>query len=54
MNVMALPRVKSVLRSLDYKQSQLVTDSIFKLSTAQEIETLLKKEVKKHFPRIFN
>jgi phosphotransferase system enzyme I (PtsI) len=54
MNVMALPRVKSVLRSLDYKQSQFVTDSIFKLSTAQEIETLLKKEVKKHFPRIFN
>ena len=54
MNVMALPRVKSVLRSLDYKQSQLVTDSIFKLSTAQEIETLLKKEVKKYFPRIFN
>ena len=54
MNVMALPRVKSVLRSLDYKQSQLVTDSIFKLSTAQEIENLLKKEVKKHFPRIFN
>jgi phosphotransferase system enzyme I (PtsI) len=54
MNVMALPRVKSVLRSLDYKQSQLVTDSIFKLSTAQEIETLLKKEVKKHFLRIFN
>ena len=54
MNVMALPRVKSVLRSLNYKQSQSVTDRIFKLSTAQEIETLLKKEVKKHFPRAVN
>ena len=35
MNVMALPRVKRVLRSLDFKQSQLVIDNIFKLSTAR-------------------
>jgi phosphoenolpyruvate-protein phosphotransferase (PTS system enzyme I) len=54
MNVMALPRVKSVLRSLDFKQSQLIIDNIFKLSTAQEIEKLLKKEVKKYSPGIFS
>jgi len=53
MNVMALPRVKRVLRSLDFKQSQLVIDNIFKLSTAGEIEMLLKKEVKKYSPGLF-
>jgi phosphotransferase system enzyme I (PtsI) len=53
MNVMALPRVKRVLRSLDFKQSQLVLDNIFKLSTAGEIEMLLKKEVKKYSPGLF-
>jgi phosphotransferase system enzyme I (PtsI) len=53
MNVMALPRVKRVLRSLDFKQSQLVVDNIFKLSTPGEIEMLLKKEVKKYSPGLF-
>ncbi len=53
MNVMALPRVKRVLRSLDFKQSQLVIDNIFKLSTAGEIEMLLKKEVKKYSSGLF-
>jgi phosphotransferase system enzyme I (PtsI) len=53
MNVMALPRVKRVLRSLDFKQSQVVIDNIFKLSTAGEIEMLLKKEVKKYSSGLF-
>jgi phosphotransferase system enzyme I (PtsI) len=53
MNVMALPRVKRVLRSLDFKQSQSVIDNIFKLSTAGEIEMLLRKEAKKYSPGLF-
>ncbi len=50
MNVMALLRVKRVLRSLTYKDSQNFIDEVFKLSTAQEIETVLKKEINKKFP----
>jgi phosphotransferase system enzyme I (PtsI) len=51
MNVMALPRVKRILRSLHYKESKSITDDVFKLSTAQEIEKLLKKTANKTFPQ---
>lgn len=51
MNVMALPRVKRILRSLHYKESKSITDDVFKLSTAQEIEKLLKKKANKTFPQ---
>jgi phosphotransferase system enzyme I (PtsI) len=51
MNVMALPRVKRILRSLHYKESKSTTDDVFKLSTAQEIEKLLKKTANKTFPQ---
>jgi phosphotransferase system enzyme I (PtsI) len=53
MNVMALPRVKRILRSLYYKESKSITDEVFKLSTAQEIETMLKKVAGKTFPQQF-
>jgi phosphotransferase system enzyme I (PtsI) len=49
MNVMALPRVKRILRSLHYKESKSITDDVFKLSTAQEVETMLKKTANKAF-----
>jgi len=49
MNIMALPRVKRILRSLQYKESKSITDDIFKLSTAQEVETMLKKTANKAF-----
>jgi phosphotransferase system enzyme I (PtsI) len=51
MNIMALPRVKRILRSLHYKESKSITDDVFKLSTAQEIEKLLKKTANKTFPQ---
>jgi phosphotransferase system enzyme I (PtsI) len=51
MNIMALPRVKRILRSLQYKESKSITDDVFKLSTAQEIEKLLKKTANKTFPQ---
>jgi phosphotransferase system enzyme I (PtsI) len=51
MNIMALPRVKRILRSLQYKESKSITDDVFKLSTAQEIETMLKKAANKAFPQ---
>jgi phosphotransferase system enzyme I (PtsI) len=49
MNIMALPRVKRILRSLQYKESKSITDDVFKLSTAQEVETMLKKTANKAF-----
>jgi phosphotransferase system enzyme I (PtsI) len=51
MNVMALPRVKRILRSLHYKESKSITEDVFKLSTAQEIENMLKKTANKTFPQ---
>jgi phosphotransferase system enzyme I (PtsI) len=51
MNVMALPRVKRILRSLYYKESKSITDDVFKLSTAREIEIMLKKAANKTVPQ---
>ena len=53
MNVMALPRVKRILRSLYYKESKSITDDVFKLSTAREIEIMLKKAANKTVPQQF-
>jgi phosphoenolpyruvate-protein kinase (PTS system EI component) len=53
MNVLALPRVKRILRSLYYKESKSITDDVFKLSTAQEIEKTLKKVANKTLPQQF-
>jgi phosphoenolpyruvate-protein kinase (PTS system EI component) len=53
MNVIALPRVKRILRSLHYKDSKAITEDVFKLSTAQEIEAMLKKVANKTFPAQF-
>jgi phosphotransferase system enzyme I (PtsI) len=53
MNIMALLRVKRILRSLNYKESQMLMGEVFKLHTAQEIGSYLKKSVYKKFPKEF-
>lgn len=48
MNASSIPRVKKLLRSLSYKNSQDFLDKALCLKTAQEIESLLKKELQKY------
>jgi phosphotransferase system enzyme I (PtsI) len=49
MNVMAILRVKRILRFLNYKVCQDLTAEIFKLPTAEDIIGFMKKELKKMF-----
>jgi phosphotransferase system enzyme I (PtsI) len=51
MNVMALPRVKTIVRSLSYEECKSIAEEVFKLRTAQEIEDRLKKAAQKTYGR---
>ncbi len=52
MSPIVIPEVKEVIRSLTLKEAKELSRKALKLSTAQEIETLLKERVRKILPEV--
>ncbi|MCK4648469.1 phosphoenolpyruvate--protein phosphotransferase, partial [bacterium] len=52
MSPLVIPEVKKIIRSLALREAKELTRKALKLSTAQEIEALLKEKVKKILPEV--
>ena len=52
MSPLVIPEVKKIIRSLTLREAKELTRKALKLSTAQEIEALLKERVKKILPEV--
>jgi phosphotransferase system enzyme I (PtsI) len=54
MNPLCILKVKKILRSISYHESQELLNAIDLFKTSAEIEKFVKKEMKKRFPEEFN
>jgi phosphotransferase system enzyme I (PtsI) len=53
MNVTSIPLIKKIIRRVTYREACSVLDEAFKKDTAEEIESMLLKEMRQKFPEEF-
>jgi phosphotransferase system enzyme I (PtsI) len=54
MNPLAIPRVKRIVREMNFAEARALVDRAMQLRTAKEVEDLLRGEMTRRFPRTFS